>query len=334
MIRFADAGCVTGEGPADGLLVHVNARQPGLRLELAGRRILRVVAKGRPPRAYLRIDDWWEELAWLAVDGSPATIAAPLDARTVRDAEGEPTSPRWWRYWMRVFALALDASAESPLFGGAWMVAPVPAGAARDAPHYPTNPADGLAGPPPLLHDAARLSLFAPLRRDDWQAGWGDAQMTMGALWPLRRLSAPEASRVKAWRKHARGGTLPPIVVWYVSVLGAFILIDGHDRLQAALSEGTDARFLAVWPARCASDEPIARAVASLAHASRHAPHARQVAIEQRLQSATTHPRIGGRTRVWPMRGGASQWRSEVDDELRRHRGLDEDDVAFLRVGR
>lgn len=54
---------------------------------------------------------------------------------------------------------------------------------------------------------------------------------------PLRSPSPPDAARVKAWRKHARDGTLPPMLALWVSGLDLYVLLDGHDRLLAALLE-------------------------------------------------------------------------------------------------
>jgi hypothetical protein len=55
---------------------------------------------------------------------------------------------------------------------------------------------------------------------------------------PLRPLSAPDSSRVKALRKHARAGTLAPVLMWWVTFLDGWLLLDGHDRAVAALAEG------------------------------------------------------------------------------------------------
>jgi hypothetical protein len=54
---------------------------------------------------------------------------------------------------------------------------------------------------------------------------------------PLRAASRPDAARVKSWRKHAREGTLPPILVAWVSALDVYVVLDGHDRLLAARLE-------------------------------------------------------------------------------------------------
>ncbi|MFB7651786.1 MULTISPECIES: hypothetical protein [unclassified Streptomyces] len=99
------------------------------------------------------------------------------------------------------------------------------------------------------LHDG-RWSLtartaFAPgIWTEDLVRGWPDGVLELhcGGGWhgvlPLRPLSAPDAPRVKAYRKHARDGTLAPVLLWWVSFLDGWLLLDGHDRAVAALAEG------------------------------------------------------------------------------------------------
>lgn len=40
------------------------------------------------------------------------------------------------------------------------------------------------------------------------------------------------------WRKRARERVLPPLLLWWVAGLAAYVILDGHDRLQAASLEG------------------------------------------------------------------------------------------------
>ncbi|MGV9457142.1 hypothetical protein [Streptomyces sp. NPDC003635] len=74
----------------------------------------------------------------------------------------------------------------------------------------------------------------------DWPGG--SLELYCGGGWngvlPLRRLSAPDAPRVKAYRKHAREGTLAPVLLWSVTFLDGWLILDGHDRAVAALAEG------------------------------------------------------------------------------------------------
>ncbi|WP_306337998.1 hypothetical protein [Streptomyces sp. KL118A] len=101
----------------------------------------------------------------------------------------------------------------------------------------------------PLHHGRWRLSprtTFAPgIWSCDLVQDWPDATLELlcGGGWhgvlPLRPLPAPDAPRVKAQRKHAREGTLAPVLLWWVSFLDGWLLLDGHDRAAAALAEGT-----------------------------------------------------------------------------------------------
>jgi hypothetical protein len=86
---------------------------------------------------------------------------------------------------------------------------------------------------------------FAPgIWNCDLVRDWPDATLELlcGGGWhgvlPLRPLPAPDAPRVKAYRKHAREGTLAPVLLWWVSFLDGWLLLDGHDRAAAALVEG------------------------------------------------------------------------------------------------
>ncbi|UQA92281.1 hypothetical protein [Streptomyces halobius] len=54
----------------------------------------------------------------------------------------------------------------------------------------------------------------------------------------MRPLSAPDAPRVKAHRRQHHEGILPPALLWWVGGLDSLVLLDGHDRLAAALAEG------------------------------------------------------------------------------------------------
>ncbi|MYY83130.1 hypothetical protein GT044_17990 [Streptomyces sp. SID335] len=109
------------------------------------------------------------------------------------------------------------------------------------------------------LEDAAE---YGPLRAGRWRLSprttfapgiwscdlvqdWPDAtiELLCGGGWhgvlPLRPLQAPDTPRVKALRKHAREGTLAPVLLWWVSFLDGWLLLEGHDRAAAALAEGT-----------------------------------------------------------------------------------------------
>jgi hypothetical protein len=54
----------------------------------------------------------------------------------------------------------------------------------------------------------------------------------------------PGDSRVKAYRKQIREGTLPPVLLWWVSGLDCHLILDGHARLAAAIAESVEPPLL------------------------------------------------------------------------------------------
>ncbi|WP_069467163.1 hypothetical protein, partial [Actinacidiphila rubida] len=127
---------------------------------------------------------------------------------------------------------------------------PVSAAAMRTRPDWPHRYARQLEETTlgPLHRGRWRLgpvTTFAPgIWSTDLVRTWPDATLDLlcGGGWhgvlPLRPLPVPDAPRVKAFRKHAREGTLAPVLVWWVSFLDGWIVLDGHDRAAAALAEG------------------------------------------------------------------------------------------------
>lgn len=55
-----------------------------------------------------------------------------------------------------------------------------------------------------------------------------------------------ESGRVKWWRKKIKENNLPPIFLWYLSSLDAYIVIDGHSRLLASYLENQEPDFIAI----------------------------------------------------------------------------------------
>ncbi len=90
---------------------------------------------------------------------------------------------------------------------------------------------------------AARTGFPPGIWTEDFVRDWpgGRLELSCGGGWhgvlPLRPLSPPDAGRVKAYRKHAREGTLAPVLLWWVTFLDGWVILDGHDRAVAALAE-------------------------------------------------------------------------------------------------
>ncbi|WP_146749626.1 MULTISPECIES: ParB/Srx family N-terminal domain-containing protein [unclassified Pseudomonas] len=131
----------------------------------------------------------------------------------------------------------------------------------------------------------------------------------------------PYADRLKWWRKKAREGTLPPILLWYVAGLSAFVVIDGHHRLHAAIMENAAPRFVVIAASRSQTishcPEIQQRVLASLSR-----PRARRlnldVAASNRvlIQAFDDRPCLGALTHGWASPGEERAWIDEVGQRV------------------
>lgn len=152
-------------------------------------------------------------------------------------------------YWSRYFARQLMEAPTPLLSSGRWLLRPMeqtkptaPYVLNKQVPfeqwRFETPPGTSdisvfwslYSEDIPDLQDPKKVILV------DWW--WGGYQLLP------RHSVLPECGRVKWWRKKCREGTLPPILVWFISGLASFVILDGHDRMQAALAEGIQPQFL------------------------------------------------------------------------------------------
>ncbi|WP_318212737.1 MULTISPECIES: hypothetical protein [unclassified Streptomyces] len=271
--------------------------KPGLRMECAdGRRL--VLMQGAAPVLFARQRATHYGLHY-ARTGRYVSPLAPLRAERARAVAefAAPGSAEWSERWAAHAEPELRSAAEGPLHAGAWRLVP-------DLHRWfkPVN------WPKLLAHDPDRGHLT-------W-FGYGDPVEDARDLLPLRALSDPQAPRVKAYRRQYREGVLPPVFAWWISGLNSPVVLDGHDRLTAALAEGgrpevlilaraaVNPEWVALMSARpveeyekrvAALEGPLA--TARIAHQSRSlAADLRSIANGYDL------------TRAWPFPGGAPAW--------------------------
>jgi hypothetical protein len=156
---------------------------------------------------------------------------------------------------------------------------------------------------------------FGPFWVEEW--GYGEPAKRSGALLALRAPSAESDGRVKAWRKHARDGTLPPVLLLYFHLAGKWLVVDGHDRLHAALLEGLAPPLLGLWPV-------VETALPEEAHTREAALRSAETILRAQVtpgmvdstnkllvRTHQTHRRATA-TRAWWLAGGAPAWHREV----------------------
>ncbi len=141
-------------------------------------------------------------------------------------------------YWAKWFLQALIQSHNTPLSQGLWALE------YSDQENRTYNTHQGLQRHWRNLHsDPKNTAQFfsAHLLDIDW------AMSGNGSIIPLFAppMDIEHSGRVKWWRKVARDtGTLPPLLLWFMSGLDAYILLDGHDRLYASLLSGVELDYL------------------------------------------------------------------------------------------
>jgi len=289
--------------------------RPGLTVSASASRRVRVAIQHVPVLwARTSEDNCYYELLRAPGLGSPG-ILPPLRAALVRE-HAEVAHPAL--AWAETYVALLHESPASPLYDRQWCL-----GSSR---YWPTR----FKLPAPVVHQVVE-------QRANGEVHWDIAEI----LYPitLRDMSAPDDGRVKLWRKHARADTLPPVLLFWVSGLDCYLVLDGHDRLLAASLEDAAAPALALEPldetepSEDQQRQVTAALTTALEVASRATVAAREAGLARPHRPITTddsnrilldafHPRQHvGRSRAFRMPGGDAQWAREVQAALKR-RGI------------
>jgi hypothetical protein len=185
------------------------SERPPLHLQAAAGGCLRLVGPNGPLLWGL-VDSDYYGVEIVRAESSALQVLPPIRADEC------DTAPVSW--WTRHFAGLLLASSVTPLAQGR---------------RYLFAPIEAMATPGVVLGPGALDELLA--QQDELRFEWDFGYV---GLLPTRRLSDASDGRVKMWRKRARDGKIPPLVTWWCRGLFAHVLLDGHDRLHAALLEG------------------------------------------------------------------------------------------------
>ena len=300
-----------------GLDLTVSApQQPGLLVQAGpGRRIR--VALGERPLFWTRVCRDYSGTTTLVARDAPRLLA-PIPASVIRSTTAPWNSQAWWASWARWLARQLLSIPGSPLSRGAWRIAPCSPTACdvRPARFY------------------ERVIAQSALDHGTW-----DFRSSEQPPLALRSLGAPEDARVKAWRRAARESTLPPLVLYWVSGLDRYVVLDGHHRLLAALTEGIVPPALAIVPlqarlrpeVRSGRDQvlqAIERHLEANASADRprRRPHRIETINQVLIEAFDDRPRTAHMTRAWPLPRGPAGWDAEVRAELEAS-GLHQDSL-------
>jgi hypothetical protein len=290
-------------------------QRPSLHFEAAPRFRLRLVSGGQP-LLWSRIDSYWDTCAFLRGTPHAPWGLPPLRASEVRAVPHEPGSDAWWNAWAWNTGRALVEAPETVLHAGSWSLRPLRVIPSGSAVRHPVSPMEWTFGQPVAsAHSLDAVRAFPHF----WMERWWQEEPAQkpGAVLPLRAPSDAEDGRVKSWRKLARDRTLPPALLLYVDILEKWLVLDGHDRIHAALLEGVEPPLLGLWPfiERRPEERQVARDGALFAADFQLRATATPEVIDRvnrMLVRSFAPPSPGTVTRAWPMAGGLDAWRAEV----------------------
>ncbi len=259
---------------------------------------------------------------------SPIASTA-ISSAEIENRKREPHE-NWLPSWARFFADQLAISPMSMLHPGLWMMQSVPHkyGWVFEGMHENKSHIRNWRSPIYDVKDALEKDALVYI---DWEAA-GSAR--------LLNLKVPnaESGRVKWWRKKARENALPPILVWYLSNLTDYVIIDGHDRLQAAILEDMPPDFLVLQSGNEIAVEPNFENQAKVLHSLEHRaankkfkPISTEDLNAVLIQAFDDRPEISIHTRAWATRLTQETWLAEVEARLKELKRQDEFQVFLER---
>ncbi|MEU4172095.1 hypothetical protein AB0F46_35090 [Streptomyces sp. NPDC026665] len=281
-----------------GLSLDVRDRhRPGLCVFTAGARLL--VSQLARPVLLAVVDELLDGVDFWRTDAY-RSLVPPLRADTARALAGSPER------WAHRFARYLADSPAGPLHDGRWLLS-------YDSPLRRWRHAD-----------TSHAEYWGSMLLDGHPGGYIDWFIHSGSweVLPLRPMPDADDSRVKAYRKQAREGTLPPVLLWWVSGLDCHVILDGHARYAAAVAESVEPPLLHLHRTVPRDDlvtrteEAVGFYEAELARfAGLRAVHGPTVPDG----AAITGPQLAHRlhdlntaaqpTWAWPLPGGEERWR-------------------------
>ncbi|MEW1930428.1 hypothetical protein [Streptomyces sp. NPDC088360] len=295
------------DGVWNGLLLEVRERPlPGLRLWTAGNRLLLTRGAAAEPLLLALVDPDRHGVDFYRT-GRHRPLVPPLRAHQARAYGGSR------QRWAHHFATLLTASPDSPLHDGRWVLKPDPLllrwkhPGEREGEYWRSLLVEG-----------------DPDGYIDWWIHSGSWE-----IFPLRAMPDADDPRVKAYRKQARDGTLPPVLLWWVSGLDSHLVLDGHARLAAAIAESVEPAVLELQRttprdevdtgterAVAAYEAELARFTELRAAQGPRVPDGAEFAgpaLARRLHELRTAHRP---TWAWPLPGGLPEWRRIAREQV------------------
>jgi hypothetical protein len=146
----------------------------------------------------------------------------PINSATIEESKNAD----YYKFWSRFFAKQLSNESQSILSSGLWTIT---IGASFE------NRMDNTLE---FINDIDNAFDKENPRWVEWDIG------RCGSIVALKNEPNEENGRVKWFRKLVREESCPPVLVWYLSCIDGYVILDGHSRLKSFQLESVPAKFL------------------------------------------------------------------------------------------
>ncbi len=186
----------------------------------------------------------------------------PINSATIEESKNAD----YYKFWARFFAKQLSNESRSILSSGLWTLT-------IGSPFK-----NRMENTSEFINDIDNAFDKENPRWVEWDIG------RHGSIVALKNEPHQENSRVKWFRKLVQEESCPPVLVWYLSCIDGYIILDGHARLKAYQQESISANFLvlnAVIEEEIKRDPKIQESILLGIEARQNNPLKQKMSVEQ-----------------------------------------------------
>lgn len=249
------------------------------------------------------------------IEEMPILPITSEEIEKLKDLKYEFKIPNWAKY----FANSLNSTSNTFLYNGIWEI-------------NLANSKDKKRGRPFTNWYVKEIDEVFSKPRIEWSS-WGVG----GNLNLISLKMNPDANsgRVKWWRKKIKEESCPPILVWYIDCLLAYIIIDGHCRLKAYQLENKEPKILvinSVYESENIIDMDKQRGILELVRQNENLNMPQEKINQLLIDAFDNRPEIISITKGFAKKKFEIDWVKEVQ-EFRNVKGIDQEHLEAMIKG-